>query len=233
MEERAAIDDAERFSACIAQRYGSVFPSSDITRHPRNLHLARRRELLFQRPSTVWLTGLSGAGKSTIAVALESRLLEIGQLAYVLDGDGLRQGINSDLGFSEIDRQENVRRTAEIAAMFNDAGIIAIVALISPTRDGREVARCVVGADRFLEVYVSTELAVCETRDPKGLYQKVRAGLISNFTGISADYEPPIAPVLTLDTARVSEDVCVTRLVEMLLSQFDRNPKIEKSGTDR
>ena len=217
MEERTAIDDDE-----------PAFASRHITPHPRDLYAARRRELLGQRPSTVWLTGLSGAGKSTIAFALESRLLGIGQLAYVLDGDGLRQGINANLGFSESDRQENVRRTAEIAAMFNDAGIIAIVALISPTRAGREAARGIVGTDRFLEVHVSTELAVCEGRDPKGLYQKVRAGLIANFTGISADYESPVAPALSLDTAGASAEDCVARLVDMLLPQFDRNEKNEE-----
>ncbi len=211
MEERTAIDDDK-----------PAYASRHITPHPRNVHAARRRELLGQRPSTVWLTGLSGAGKSTIAFALESRLLELGQLATVLDGDGLRQGINADLGFSGSDREENVRRTAEIAALFNDAGIIAIVALISPTRAGREVARGIVGADRFLEVHVSTELAICERRDPKGLYQKVRAGLIANFTGISADYESPVAPALSLDTAEASAEDCVARLVEMLLPQFDR-----------
>jgi adenylylsulfate kinase len=218
MEERTAIDDDE-----------PVFMPRHITPHPRNVHAARRRELLGQRPATVWLTGFSGAGKSTIAVALENRLLELGQLATVLDGDGLRQGINADLGFSESDREENVRRTAEIAALFNAAGVIVIVALISPTTAGREAARSIIGADRFLEVHVATELAVCERRDPKGLYQKVRAGLIANFTGISANYQPPVAPALSLDTAQASAEDCVARLVDMLLPQFDRSAKNDEA----
>jgi adenylylsulfate kinase len=141
----------------------------------------------------------------------------------------LRQGINADLVFSESDREENVRRTAEIAALFNAAGVIVIVALISPTTAGREAARSIIGADRFLEVHVATELAVCERRDPKGLYQKVRAGLIANFTGISANYQPPVVPALSLDTAQASAEDCVARLVDMLLPQFDRSAKNDEA----
>jgi adenylylsulfate kinase len=223
MKERITIAGDELISAGIVQRTGPVVTPSDTSPHPCALHLVRQREMRVQRPSSIWLTGLSGAGKSTIAIALKSQLREIGQLAFVLDGDELRQSINSDLGFSEVDRHENVRRIAEIAAMFNEAGVIAIVALISPTLAGRAAARAIIGADRFLEVHVSTELAVCEARDPKGLYQKVRAGLISNFTGISADYEIPLAPALSLDTAGASADLCAARLVEMLLLQGERN----------
>jgi adenylylsulfate kinase len=168
---------------------------------------------------TIWLTGLSGAGKSTIAAALEARLLALDRLAYVLDGDSLRQGINGDLGFSEDARRENIRRTAQIAAMFNNAGLIAIVALISPYRSCRETARRIVGAERFLEVHVSTELAVCEGRDIKGLYRMARAGEISEFTGISSAYETPLEPDLAIDTGALSLEKTADLLLDMLIKK--------------
>jgi adenylylsulfate kinase len=190
--------------------------SSNTVLHPRLLHAGRRSEILHQKPLTVWLTGLSGSGKSTIAVALEARLLAMGRLAYVLDGDSLRQGVNGDLGFSETARQENIRRTAEIAAMFNDAGLIVIVALISPYRKCRETARSIIGADRFLETYISASLAACEDRDTKGLYRRARNGEIENFTGISSPYEEPTAPGLTLDTTRVDTAAAIDLLLQSL-----------------
>ncbi|MBI1889832.1 MAG: adenylyl-sulfate kinase [Burkholderiales bacterium] len=178
--------------------------------------MERRAEILCQRPMTVWLTGLSGAGKSTIAAALEARLLALGRLPYVLDGDCLRQGVNGDLGFSEDARRENIRRAAQIAAMFNDAGLIVIVALISPYRSCRETARRIIGADRFLEVHVATELAVCEQRDIKGLYRRARAGEIPEFTGISSAYEKPEAPDLAIDTRTVDLGQAAELLLRML-----------------
>ena len=150
----------------------------------------------------VWLTGLSGAGKSTLATAVEAALIRAGHAACVLDGDNLRHGLNADLGFSPEDRRENIRRAGEVAALFADAGLIVIAAFISPYRAGREAAREAIGAARFLEVFLDAPLAVCERRDPKGLYRRARAGEIAEFTGISAPYEPPEAPALTLDTAR-------------------------------
>ncbi len=173
-----------------------------------------------QRPATVWLTGLSGAGKSTLASALEGRLVGAGHMAYVLDGDNLRHHLNRDLGFSPGDRQENIRRSAEVARIMNDAGLFVICAFISPLRQDREMARQIIGADNFLETHVSTSVAVCEARDPKGLYLKARAGLIPEFTGVSAPYEEPLAPALTLDTGALPLDACCERLFQQLSRRF-------------
>lgn len=167
----------------------------------------------------VWLTGLSGAGKSTLAAAVEAALIRAGHAACVLDGDNLRHGLNADLGFSREDRRENIRRAGEIAALFADAGLIVITAFISPYRAGREAAREAIGAARFLEVFLDAPLAVCERRDPKGLYRRARAGEIAEFTGISAPYEPPEAPALTLDTAREELAVSARRIVELLAAR--------------
>ena len=166
--------------------------------------------------SVVWLTGLSGAGKSTIAVELERTLFEQGRQAYVLDGDNLRHGLCADLGFSEADRIENIRRAGAVAALLADAGIITIAAFISPFRAGREAVRATVPADRFLEVYVNAPLDVCEARDTKGLYAMARAGGIPAFTGISSPYEPPPAPELELHTDRQSLAECVDAILEAL-----------------
>lgn len=161
-----------------------------------------REQVLKQRPATIWLTGLSGAGKSTLAYEMEQRLLERHQLSFVLDGDNLRHHLNRDLGFTASDRHENIRRTAEVAALMNDAGLIVFTALISPHREDREMARSIIGANRFIEVHVSTSLEVCESRDPKGLYGKARAGVIPRFTGVSAPYEAPESPALRIDTSQ-------------------------------
>lgn len=149
---------------------------------------------------TVWLTGLSGSGKSSVAVELEALLLGDGQAAYLLDGDNLRQGLNGNLGFSAADRDENVRRVAHVARLFSDAGIVAIVPLISPYRQARDLARSLHDAAgiRFVEVFVDTPLEICEERDPKGLYAKARAGEITQMTGIDDPYEAPLTPELTL-----------------------------------
>lgn len=181
-------------------------------------HVTRDDRALFfrQRPATIWLTGLSGAGKSTLAFALEHRLLEMGQACYVLDGDNVRHGLNRDLGFSHEDRKENIRRIAEVTKLMNDAGLIVITAFISPYRGDRETARQIVGLNRFREVHVSTPLAICETRDPKGLYSRARTGLIPEFTGVSAPYEAPLQPALELDTATVTINACLERLLKLL-----------------
>ena len=171
-----------------------------------------RERMLGQRAVTIWLTGLSGSGKSSIAQGLERRLHEAGRHVYVLDGDNLRFGLNRDLAFSKADRSENIRRVAEVARLFNDAGTIAVVPVISPFREDRERARTIIGADRFVEVYLSTSLAVCEARDVKGLYRKARAGELSEFTGISSPYEPPEVPSLVLDTAVQELLGCVEQL---------------------
>lgn len=164
----------------------------------------------------VWLTGLSGAGKSTIANELELRLQRLGRLTYVLDGDNVRANLCSDLGFSPEDRKENIRRIAEVARLFADAGLVCIVAFISPYRADRDRARAIVPPGRFIEVYLSTPLEVCERRDVKGLYAKARAGLVTEFTGISAPYEAPVKPELELRTDNLDLDECVTRLIMRL-----------------
>ncbi len=175
-----------------------------------------RASLLRQQPATLWLTGLSGSGKSTLAFALERRLLTLGQAAYVLDGDNIRHGLTRDLGFSPRDRAENIRRIAEVARLMNDAGLIVITAFISPYREDREMARTIIGAGEYLEVHVTTAMQVCEQRDPKGLYKRARSGEIPAFTGISAPYEPPAAPICSLDTAAHGVDECVDLLMAVL-----------------
>ncbi|MES2935710.1 MAG: adenylyl-sulfate kinase [Pseudomonadota bacterium] len=176
-------------------------PPTNTFWHNGQVSHRSRQELFGYRPATIWLTGLSGAGKSTIAFELEKRLLAEGRPCYVLDGDNLRHHLNRDLGFSAEDRRENIRRTAEVARLMNEAGLIVISALISPYRDNRDMAKQIIGENRFVEVYVSTSTDVCEARDPKGLYAKARAGKIAGFTGVSAIYEPPLAPALALDTS--------------------------------
>lgn len=162
---------------------------------------------------TIWLTGLSGAGKSALAVELLRQLRSAQRTCFVLDGDDVRRGLNSDLGFSSADRKENVRRIAEVAKLLNQGGALVIAALVSPYLEDRAMAREIIGDDRFFEVYVSTDLRVCERRDPKGLYAKARAGKISNFTGISDPYEPPISADVTLDLGVLSVEQSVARVL--------------------
>lgn len=179
------------------------------------------RALQFGRPPlTFWLTGLSGAGKSTIAFELEQLLRREGRPCAVLDGDNLRCGLNRDLGFSEGDRRENVRRAAEVARVMNDVGLVVVTSFVSPLRDDRTAARAIVGEGRFVEVYVSTSLHVCESRDPKGLYRKARCGELTDFTGVSAPYEPPLEPALALDTARLPHGGAA-RLLQAYLARRD------------
>lgn len=188
--------------------------------HPSQITMETRSRHAGHRAATVWLTGLSGAGKSTLACALEGRLVGTGHPACVLDGDNLRHHLNRDLGFSPRDRQENIRRSAEVARLMNDAGLIVICAFISPLREDREMARQIIGAGDFVETHVSTACAVCEERDPKGLYQKARAGLIPEFTGISAPYEAPLRPALTLDTGTLSLQQCCEQMFQHLSQRF-------------
>ena len=172
-------------------------------------------------PVTVWLTGLSGAGKSTLAYELEYMLLSGHHASTVLDGDNVRHHLNRDLGFSEADRTENIRRTAEVAHLFNNAGMIVIAAMISPYRADRAMARDIIGAERFVEVHVNASLAVCEARDCKGLYAKARSGQITQFTGISSPYEAPDSPSLVLDTGRLSLEAAVAALHAHLLHYLE------------
>lgn len=165
---------------------------------------------------TLWLTGLSGAGKTSIALALARTLKAQGQAVMVLDGDQLRHGLNRDLGFTPQDRHENIRRTAEVARLMNDAGVTVIAAFISPYRADRAMAAQIIGAGQFIEIHVSTPVAVCEARDVKGLYAKARAGELAQFTGVSAPYEAPLAAALTLDTQLLALEVSVERICRHL-----------------
>jgi adenylyl-sulfate kinase len=187
--------------------------------HARNPVEAGERTRANRHPgSVIWITGLSGAGKSTLAAALERHLFDRGQQVYVLDGDVLRKGLNKDLGFSPASRKENIRRAACVAALMADAGLVCISAFISPYREDRDQARSLVPPGRFIEVHLDVSVEVCERRDPKGLYAKARAGLIPDFTGVSAPYEAPLAPELALKTDQLSVDQCVTRIVSTLES---------------
>ncbi len=190
--------------------------STHITWHAGQVERADRERRLGQRGAIVWLTGLSGSGKSTIAVAAEHALLQRQRLAYVLDGDNIRHGLNKNLGFSPEDRTENIRRIGEVARLFADAGLIAITSFISPYRADRDAVRELVAAGDFVEVYVDASIDTCESRDVKGLYAKARAGEIPEFTGISAPYEAPERPELVLDTNRQSVEESVGRLVGYL-----------------
>lgn len=196
-----------------------IKPSS-VVWHDGHVQPEDRRYLLWQRPLTVWLTGLSASGKSTLAFALERRLVDIGHVCYVLDGDNVRHGLNRDLGFSHQDRTENIRRIAEVARLMNDAGLIVITAFISPYRDDRQLAREIVGAENFVEVYLNTPIETCEVRDPKGLYKRARAGQILGFTGVNAPYEPPVSPDMALDTSSAPPLVCAERLLSELISRI-------------
>jgi adenylyl-sulfate kinase len=177
--------------------------------------MSSSNDLSFSRPCVIWLSGLSGAGKTTVAQALHSALRARGEAASVLDGDQLRQGLCKDLSFSAADRHENLRRAGEICALLMDAGLIVIAAFVSPYRADRDMLRAMLG-DRFIEVFCDTPLAVCEARDVKGLYAKARQGLIPNFTGVSAPYEAPLAPELRLDTAQQPVADNVARILALL-----------------
>ena len=185
-----------------------------------------KERLLKQHGLMLWFTGLSGSGKSTIAIALERELQAHGLLCRILDGDNIRSGINNNLGFSEEDRVENIRRIAEVGKLFVDTGIITLAAFISPNNKLREMAASIIGKDDFLEIYVSTPLEVCEQRDVKGLYAKARRGEIKEFTGISAPFEAPRHPALTLDTSALSIEECVGQLLALILPKISIGEKL-------
>ena len=187
--------------------------ASNITWHEGTVTRAEREKLLGQRGVTIWLTGLSGSGKSTIAVAAQGALHERGTHAYVLDGDNVRHGLNQNLGFSPEDRTENIRRIGEVAKLFTDAGIIALTSFISPYRADRDAVRAIMEPGDFVEVLVDASVETCEGRDVKGLYKKARAGEIPEFTGISAPYEAPEKPELVLDTNTQTVEESVEQLM--------------------
>ena len=190
--------------------------SRNITLQRSQVAARDRAQLLGQRGVVIWLTGLSGSGKSTIGYALERRLNGGRHLTYVLDGDNMRHGLCSDLGFSHEDRTENIRRIGEVAALFAEAGLIIVTSFISPYRSDRDLASQRVPAGKFIEVFLDVSVEVCERRDPKGLYKKARAGEILDFTGVSAPYEKPETAELTLDTDSMSVESCVDTIVTYL-----------------
>ncbi|HBF30815.1 MAG TPA: adenylyl-sulfate kinase [Rhizobium sp.] len=186
-----------------------VLQSFQVTREARGA-------LKKQQPRVIWLTGLSGSGKSTIANALDTKLYERGYHTYILDGDNVRHGLNRDLGFSNDDRVENIRRVAEVAKLMADAGLIVIVSFISPFRDDRALARRLMVNNEFVEVFIDTPLQECIRRDPKGLYRKALMGEIQQFTGVSSAYEPPIKPEIHLKTVEATPDVLATQIIHYL-----------------
>ncbi|PNH92770.1 adenylyl-sulfate kinase [Vibrio diazotrophicus] len=188
----------------------------NIVWHQHSVDKNLRAELKQQKPSVLWFTGLSGAGKSTIAGALETRLAQLGYHTYLLDGDNVRHGLCSDLGFSEQDRRENIRRIGELAKLMADAGLIVLTAFISPHRAERQMVRDLLPESEFMEVYVNTSLEVCEQRDPKGLYKKARAGEIANFTGIDSAYEAPLEPEIDLPAG----DENIDTLVDLCIAEM-------------
>ena len=190
----------------------NIYPIFD-----RMLGREDKEALLKQRSVMVWFTGLSGSGKSTIAIALERELHKRGLLCRILDGDNIRSGINNNLGFSAEDRVENIRRIAEVSKLFIDTGVITIAAFISPNNELREMASTIIGKDNFLEIYVNTPIEECERRDVKGLYAKARKGEIKDFTGVSAPFEAPEHPALSLDTSVLSLEESVNKLLDLIL----------------
>ena len=189
---------------------------TNLTWHVGEVPRETRERIHGHRGATLWLTGLSGSGKSTLSHRVEKKLIERGVFAYVLDGDNVRHGLNKDLGFSPEARVENIRRVAEVAKLFTEAGAVVITAFISPYRADRDLARALFPEGDFVEIHVAASLEVCESRDPKGLYKKARAGQIPDFTGISAPYEAPSAPELVVDTGAADVDACADQVLAYL-----------------
>ena len=190
--------------------------SKNLTWHDGQVARTDRETKLGQRGCTVWLTGLSGSGKSTVAVAAEKALFDRGYLTYILDGDNIRQGLNNNLGFSPEDRTENIRRIGEVAKLFTDSGVIVFTSFISPYRADRDAVRKIMGEGDFIEAHVAASLETCEGRDVKGLYAKARKGEIPEFTGISAPYEEPLVPELVIDTNAQSVEASADELIAYL-----------------
>jgi adenylylsulfate kinase len=199
----------------------SEIRATNITWHEGHVTRDERAGLLKHKGATLWFTGLSGSGKSTIAFTLEHALVQQGRLAYVLDGDNIRHGLNKNLGFSAADREENIRRIGEVAKLFADCGVVAMTSFISPYRKDRDLVRAlhVDGQLPFIEVHVNTPIETCEQRDPKGLYKKARAGQLKNFTGIDDPYEAPLKPELTIDATSTSPQNATVLLLQYLEKQ--------------
>ncbi len=191
--------------------------ATNVTWHTHKVERKERESLLKQKGAVIWITGLSGSGKSTIANEVAYKLHKMGKIAYVLDGDNIRHGLNKDLGFSPEDRNENIRRISEVANLFADAGIITFTAFISPYRKYRNFCRELVGPGRFIEVYSKASLKTCENRDTKGLYKKAREGIIKDFTGINAPYEEPENPELIVDTDEETVEESAEKVMKKLV----------------
>lgn len=190
--------------------------STNIVWHEQNVTRAERARIKQQNPCLLWFTGLSGSGKSTIANALDVALYKRGHHTFLLDGDNVRHGLNKDLGFSDADRVENIRRIGEVSKLFTDAGLIVLSAFISPFASDRQLVRQLFPTGEFIEVFMDTPLSTCELRDPKGLYVKARAGQLKHFTGIDSPYERPARSEVVLDTSVLSVDDCVQQLIDFL-----------------
>jgi adenylylsulfate kinase len=190
--------------------------SSNIVWHHGRVNQQDREKLMKQKAVLLWFTGLSGAGKSTIAYALEHKLFQLGNICYVLDGDNIRHGLNGNLGFSQEDRKENIRRIGEVAKLFVDAGLITLSAFISPFRADRDAIRKKMKDGQFIEIFVKCSIEECEKRDVKGLYKKARLAEISEFTGISSPYEEPLNPELIIETDKLTIEESVLKIIEFL-----------------
>lgn len=190
--------------------------ATNVVWHDHKVERSEREQFLKQKGVVLWFTGLSGSGKSTIANEVSYKLHKMGKVSYILDGDNIRHGLNKDLGFSPEDRKENIRRISEVANLFADAGLITITAFISPYRVDRDFCRNLVGEGRFIEIYAKASLDTCEKRDPKGMYKKVRAGIIKEFTGISAPYEEPLNPELVIDTDKESIEDSTDKVIDKI-----------------
>jgi bifunctional enzyme CysN/CysC len=217
--ERAAFTLADQGTKTTVGRGTLIYElrrSTNVHWQTEKVGRAERAALKRQKPAVIWLTGLSASGKSTIANTLEARLHDLGHHSMLLDGDNIRHGLNRDLGFTEADRVENIRRIGELAKLMTDAGLIVITAFISPFRSDRETARTLLRPGEFIEVHVNTPIEECERRDPKGLYARARSGEIPNFTGINSPYEPPQNPEVVLETLRSSPTECAETLIQFL-----------------
>ncbi|SKA08879.1 adenylyl-sulfate kinase [Selenihalanaerobacter shriftii] len=192
---------------------------NNIVWHEGKVTYEDRCKNLGQEGLVVWFTGLSGSGKSTIAVEVEKELLKQGKAVYRLDGDNVRHGLNSDLGFAKKDRDENIRRIAEVAALFKDAGLITLASFISPFQEMRDFARERAGVDSFIEVYVKADVETCDERDPKGLYEKAKQGEIDDFTGVSSPYEEPENPDIVIDTVELTVEDSVEKILEVIVDE--------------
>jgi adenylylsulfate kinase len=206
-------------SAAAAASFMTTSAATNIVWHHSSVTRATRQQQRGHRSAILWFTGLSGAGKSTLANAVNSALFEQGMACYVLDGDNIRHGLCHDLGFSDADREENIRRIGEVAKLFLDAGVVALTAFVSPFKADRDRVRALVEAGDFIEIHCAADLGVCEQRDTKGLYAKARAGAIKDFTGISSPYEAPDHPELRIDTGSRSLEACVEEVINYLRQQ--------------